>query len=186
MTKISSIFEESFHLKASSPCYRSLLDLVKDRRCLSGGPLLLDCPASVPRGESSDKGQRVLPLIGVMLPVIGGLSVTPFSSSRRWPGNPICTPLGRLKWQFRLALAARSHAIRWPRLWLTQPTPSLLLAKAGCPTTPAGKDVAALSAKRPSPVIKGSNVNILKNHWIKKSGLVRVPGKARTLSHLAS
>lgn len=27
---------------------------------------------------------------------------------------------------------------------------------------------------------------ILKNHWINKSEVVRVPGKARTLSHLAS
>jgi len=27
---------------------------------------------------------------------------------------------------------------------------------------------------------------ILKNHWINKSAVVRVPGKARTLSHLAS
>jgi hypothetical protein len=96
-------------------------------------PLLLDCPASVPRGESSDKGQRVLPLIGVMLPVIGGLSVTPFSSSRRWPGDPICTPLGRLKWQFRLALAARSHAIRWPRL-LAYATDSLVaFGQSGLP-----------------------------------------------------
>jgi hypothetical protein len=34
-----------------------------------------------------------------MLPVIGGLSVTPLCSSPPWPGNPICTPLGRLKWQ---------------------------------------------------------------------------------------
>jgi hypothetical protein len=34
-----------------------------------------------------------------MLPVIGGLSVTPLCSSPPWPGNPIYTPLGRLKWQ---------------------------------------------------------------------------------------
>jgi hypothetical protein len=48
-------------------------------------PLLLDCPASVPRGESGDKGQRVLPLIGGMLLLVGGLSVTPFSQARRDP-----------------------------------------------------------------------------------------------------
>ena len=50
---------------------------------LSRCPLLLDCPASVPRGDSRDKGRRMLPLIGGMLPVIGGLSVTPCSQARR-------------------------------------------------------------------------------------------------------
>ena len=50
-------------------------------RLMSRCPLLVDCPASVSRGEPSDKGQRVLPLIGGLLPLIGGLSVTPFCSS---------------------------------------------------------------------------------------------------------
>jgi hypothetical protein len=52
-------------------------------RPVSRCPLLLDCPASVPRGESGNKGQRVLPLIGGMLLLIDGLSVTPFSQARR-------------------------------------------------------------------------------------------------------
>jgi hypothetical protein len=84
------------------------------RSWVSRCPLLLDCPASVPRGESSDKEQRVLPLIGGMLPVIGGMSVRPFCLSPPWPANPICTPCGRLKWAIKLA--ARSHPIRQPRL----------------------------------------------------------------------
>ena len=35
--------------------------------------------------ESPAKGQRVLPLIGGILLLIGGLSVTPFSQARRDP-----------------------------------------------------------------------------------------------------
>jgi hypothetical protein len=55
-------------------------------------PFIIGLPASVHRGESSDKGQW-------MLPLIGGPSATPFCLSPPWPANPICTPLGRLKWQ---------------------------------------------------------------------------------------
>jgi hypothetical protein len=50
-------------------------------------PLLVECQASVSRGESTDKGQRVLPFIGGMRPLIGGRSVTPFCSLL-WPAKP--------------------------------------------------------------------------------------------------
>ena len=52
-------------------------NLAKQRQ-VSRCPLLVECQASVSRGDSTDKGQRVLPFIGGMRSLIGGRSVTPF------------------------------------------------------------------------------------------------------------
>src|SRR5271166_6201214 len=53
---------------SKSGCYRN--DCLKS--CVSRCPLLVECQASVSRGESTDKGQRVLPFICGMRPLIGG------------------------------------------------------------------------------------------------------------------
>ena len=44
------------------------------------------------RGESSDKGQQVLPFIGGMLPFMSGRSVTPFDPPCHDPSNRFSPP----------------------------------------------------------------------------------------------